>query len=64
MQWSNLFKPLSVDSQMTMAHVFLMLIVDIFIYLLIVWYFDNVTPGEFGLPKKWYFPFTVRNRDL
>lgn len=37
----------------------LALILDIFFHLLITWYVGNVFPGEFGIPRPFYFPFTV-----
>ncbi|KAM9954402.1 hypothetical protein ACTFIW_003943 [Dictyostelium discoideum] len=37
-----------------------MLIFDIFLYILILWYLDNVITGEYGIPKKWYF-FLTKN---
>ncbi len=59
LQWSNFYKPVSVDDSFTMGHVFLMLVIDCIIYGLIVWYVDNINPGSYGIPKPWYFPFTV-----
>ncbi|KAN0018508.1 hypothetical protein ACTFIU_011126 [Dictyostelium citrinum] len=37
-----------------------MLFLDIFIYIIVLWYLDNVVTGEYGIPKKWYF-FLTRN---
>ena len=59
LQWNNFYKPVSVDENFTMADVFLMMVVDIVFYGIIVWYFDNTMPGDYGIPKPWYFPFTV-----
>lgn len=36
-----------------------MLIVDSFIYAILVWYIEAVYPGEFGIPRPWYFPFQL-----
>lgn len=36
----------------------LMLILDSIIYLLIALYVDEIFPGEYGLARVWYFPFT------
>ena len=33
----------------------LMLMFDIAFYLFLVWYLENVMPGEFGVPKPFYF---------
>jgi ATP-binding cassette subfamily A (ABC1) protein 1 len=35
-----------------------LLIFDIFFYLLLAWYADNVIPQEYGTTLPWYFPFT------
>jgi hypothetical protein len=36
----------------------IMLSVDCVLYWILTWYFTNVFPGEYGIPKKFYFPFT------
>lgn len=58
LQWSNLFSPVTVDDQLTVAHIVLMLLVDALLYLLIALYVEQVAPGKFGIPKKWNFIFT------
>lgn len=58
-QWSNFDQPASVDDNLSLLDAMLMLLVDSAIHLLITWYVDNVWPGEFGVPKPWYFAFTV-----
>ncbi|XP_055596271.1 phospholipid-transporting ATPase ABCA3-like [Uranotaenia lowii] len=58
LQWSNLFSPVTVDDQLTVAHVMGMMIVDALIYLSIALYVEQVAPGQFGVPKKWNFIFT------
>ena len=58
-QWSNIAKSVSVDDSFTMLQVFIMLIIDSVIYLIIAWYVEAVFPGEYGVPQKWYFLFTV-----
>lgn len=34
------------------------LLIDIFFYAFLVWYLDNIYVGNYGVAKKWYFPFT------
>ena len=58
-QWTNLRNPVSVDDNFTMFNIMVMLVVDSFIYLLVMWYVEAVFPGEYGVPQKWYFPFMV-----
>ncbi|XP_067683953.1 phospholipid-transporting ATPase ABCA3-like [Haliotis asinina] len=57
-QWSNFHEPATVDDNFTLLDAMLMLLGDTAIHLLITWYMDNVRPGEFGVPKPFYFPFT------
>lgn len=35
-----------------------MLVFDIFLYLFVAWYIENAFPGEYGVARPWYFPFT------
>ncbi|XP_067683948.1 phospholipid-transporting ATPase ABCA3-like [Haliotis asinina] len=58
-QWSNFHEPATVDDNFTLLDAILMLLGDTAIHLLITWYLDNVRPGEFGVPKPFYFPFTA-----
>ncbi|ROT82467.1 hypothetical protein C7M84_024357 [Penaeus vannamei] len=37
--------------------VLIMLAVDTILYLFITWYVDHVSPGKYGVPLPWYFPF-------
>ena len=36
--------------------VFIMLIVDIILYGVLIWYIEAVFPGKYGVSKPWYFP--------
>ncbi|XP_046544464.1 phospholipid-transporting ATPase ABCA3-like [Haliotis rubra] len=71
-QWSNFHEPATVDDNFSLLDAMLMLLGDTAIHLLITWYLDNVWPGESGVPKPFYFPFTgsywcgtkQRNADL
>ncbi|KAK9702272.1 hypothetical protein QE152_g30095 [Popillia japonica] len=56
--WSNFFSSVTPDDSFTMAHVILMLIIDTFLYLIVALYVEAVFPGDYGVPKRWYFPFT------
>lgn len=57
-QWDNIGAPATADDNFTFLAVLIMLLVDTVIYLLIAWYFEAVFPGEYGIPKPFYFPFT------
>ncbi|XP_058835896.1 phospholipid-transporting ATPase ABCA3-like isoform X2 [Topomyia yanbarensis] len=62
LQWSNLFTPVTVDDQLTVAHIMLMLLIDAVFYLLVALYVEQIAPGQFGIPKKWNFIFTINFR--
>ncbi|KAJ8922450.1 hypothetical protein NQ315_004397 [Exocentrus adspersus] len=57
-QWSNIFTPNNPDDTLTLGLVLIMLAVDSFIYLFIALYVEAVFPGEYGVPRPWYFLFT------
>ncbi|KAI4462946.1 atp-binding cassette transporter subfamily a abca [Holotrichia oblita] len=56
----NIFDPVSENESLSLGLVMMMLILDTFIYMLIVLYVEAIFPGEYGLPRVWYFPFTVK----
>ena len=55
-QWSNLNQGPSIDDDLTLGLVMVMLAVDSLIYGLIAWYIEAVFPGDYGVPQPWYFP--------
>lgn len=55
LQWWNLFESASPDDNLTFFHILMMFAVDAVLYLLVALYIQNVFPGEFGIPKSWYF---------
>ncbi|GAB1602809.1 ATP-binding cassette sub-family A member 3-like [Argonauta hians] len=57
-QWNNISHGSSVDDDFTFLQVILMLLFDAILYSLLTWYIEAVFPGEYGVPQKWYFPFT------
>ena len=61
MSWSTLGSPISTVDDMTLLHVWTMFFLDFLLYLIVLWYMDNVRPGKYGLAKKFYFPFQVNN---
>ncbi|XP_017465331.1 PREDICTED: ATP-binding cassette sub-family A member 3 isoform X3 [Rhagoletis zephyria] len=58
LQWSNLFTPVSVDSNLTVGAIMLMMLAASVLYMIICLYVEQIMPGDFGVPKKWNFPFT------
>uniref|UniRef100_A0A182PQD2 ABC transporter domain-containing protein n=1 Tax=Anopheles epiroticus TaxID=199890 RepID=A0A182PQD2_9DIPT len=59
LQWDNLFSPVTVDDQLTMAHIFGILLFDAAIYLAVALYVEQIAPGQFGVPRRWNFIFTA-----
>ncbi|XP_069920742.1 phospholipid-transporting ATPase ABCA3 isoform X1 [Oryctolagus cuniculus] len=55
LQWNNLSSPVTPGDTFTLAHVFGMLLFDACLYGLVAWYVEAVFPGEYGVPKPWYF---------
>ncbi|XP_033006988.1 retinal-specific phospholipid-transporting ATPase ABCA4 [Lacerta agilis] len=57
LQWDNIrTSPLEGD-QYSFLFSMEMMVLDGFIYGLLAWYLDNVFPGDYGIPRPWYFPF-------
>ena len=55
---SELFLGVTADEQFTFGHVLLMQVADIVLYALLTWYIEGIFPGEYGIAKKFYFPFS------
>lgn len=51
-------KPSKYLSNPPMGCVLLTLIFDSFLFCILTWYLENVFPGEYGIARPWYFPFT------
>eukprot|EP00794_Sanderia_malayensis_P017576 gene17576-19328_t len=58
-QWSTFADPPSVDDNFSLAATVLMMFVQAFICWVLTWYIEAVFPGEFGVPRPFYFPFTA-----
>ena len=57
-QWSNISLTASPDDSLTLLDILIMFFVDSILYLLLTFYIEATFPGEYGIPQKWYFPFT------
>ncbi|XP_074643630.1 phospholipid-transporting ATPase ABCA1-like [Tubulanus polymorphus] len=57
-QWSNIASSTILDDTFNFGTTILMMLIDAFIYGFLTWYLENVIPGQYGLPRPWYFPFT------
>ncbi|KAH8273382.1 hypothetical protein KR018_002047 [Drosophila ironensis] len=58
LQWGNFFSPVSVDEPLTVGATMMMMLLSSVICMLICLYVEQILPGNFGIPKPWYFPFT------
>ncbi|XP_061107852.1 phospholipid-transporting ATPase ABCA1-like [Conger conger] len=58
-QWSNMGQSPEEREKYTFLVSIIMMLVDSVIYWLLTWYIENVFPGQFGIAKPWYFPFTA-----
>ncbi|XP_007428699.1 ATP-binding cassette sub-family A member 1 [Python bivittatus] len=57
LQWDNLFEsPVEEDSFNLTTSVCMMLL-DSLLYGTMTWYIESVFPGQYGIPRPWYFPF-------
>ncbi|CAN9500931.1 unnamed protein product [Ophioblennius macclurei] len=58
-QWYNLrSSPMEGDTYNFTTSI-IMLYTDAFIYALAAWYIEAVFPGEYGIPRPWYFIFQI-----
>ncbi|XP_063962912.1 phospholipid-transporting ATPase ABCA1-like isoform X2 [Lytechinus pictus] len=58
-QWNNInTSPLNGEHGFTFMQVLAMMWLDAFIYGLLTWYIEAVKPGQYGMPRPFYFPFT------
>lgn len=56
LQWSNFWSPTSIDDDFSVGHVTIAMLVGALLYLLVALYIEQIFPGDFGVPRKWYFP--------
>ncbi|XP_056305293.1 phospholipid-transporting ATPase ABCA3 [Danio aesculapii] len=54
-QWHNLFEAVTVDDDFSLAQVMGLLLLDALLYGLVAWYVEAVFPGEYGVPRPWFF---------
>ncbi|KAG1651994.1 ATP-binding cassette sub-family A member 3 [Nymphon striatum] len=59
LQFSNFNTAVSPDDSLTVLDVVLMLLFDSLLYAVVTWYVEGVYPGNFGLSRPFYFPFTI-----
>ncbi|KAL2079018.1 hypothetical protein ACEWY4_024762 [Coilia grayii] len=57
-QWRNIWQSTEEGDRYSFIVSIVMMLLDAVIYWLLTWYIENVYPGQYGIPKPWYFPFT------
>ncbi|XP_063756662.1 phospholipid-transporting ATPase ABCA1-like isoform X2 [Eleginops maclovinus] len=58
-QWSNILQSPEEGDRYTFIVSIIMMLFDAVFYWLLTWYIENVFPGQYGIPKPWYFPVTA-----
>uniref|UniRef100_A0A4W6E3B5 ABC transporter domain-containing protein n=1 Tax=Lates calcarifer TaxID=8187 RepID=A0A4W6E3B5_LATCA len=58
-QWYNIGKSPEEGGRYTFIVSIIMMLLDAALYWMLTWYIENVFPGQYGIPKPWYFPFTA-----
>ncbi|KAK5896468.1 hypothetical protein CesoFtcFv8_009623 [Champsocephalus esox] len=57
-QWSNLVSSPLEEDDYSLRTSIIMMYVDSFLYGLLTWYIESVFPGQYGIPRPWFFLFT------
>lgn len=59
-QFENFKNGVYADEKFSLFDVMIIMFVNNFIHLFVMYYCDNVFPGNHGIPKPWYFVFTKK----
>jgi ABC-type siderophore export system fused ATPase/permease subunit len=54
--WSNILSPGYLYDEMTISHIFLIIVISYIIYGLLIWYLSSVIPFKHTINKPFYFP--------
>uniref|UniRef100_A0A8C1LB39 P-type phospholipid transporter n=1 Tax=Cyprinus carpio TaxID=7962 RepID=A0A8C1LB39_CYPCA len=57
-QWNNLFSSPLEEDNYNLTTCLVLMYFDAFLYGVMTWYIEAVFPGQYGIPRPWYFPFT------
>ncbi|XP_051715742.1 phospholipid-transporting ATPase ABCA1b [Ctenopharyngodon idella] len=57
-QWYNLFSSPMEEDNYNLTTCLILMYFDAFLYGVMTWYIETVFPGQYGIPRPWYFPFT------
>ncbi|XP_067375140.1 phospholipid-transporting ATPase ABCA1-like isoform X2 [Channa argus] len=57
-QWKNLVSSPLEEDEFSLRTAIIVMYFDAFLYGVLTWYIEAVFPGQYGIPRPWYFPFT------
>uniref|UniRef100_A0AAV2KFR8 P-type phospholipid transporter n=1 Tax=Knipowitschia caucasica TaxID=637954 RepID=A0AAV2KFR8_KNICA len=57
-QWSNLLSSPLEEDDFSLRTAIGLMYVDAVLYGILTWYLEAVFPGQYGIPRRWFFPFT------
>ncbi|XP_029368177.1 phospholipid-transporting ATPase ABCA1b isoform X2 [Echeneis naucrates] len=57
-QWRNLVSSPLEEDDFSLRTTIIIMYFDSFLYGVLTWYIEAVFPGQYGIPRAWYFPFT------
>ncbi|XP_071314730.1 phospholipid-transporting ATPase ABCA1b isoform X1 [Trachinotus anak] len=57
-QWKNLLSSPLEEDDFSLRTAIIIMYFDSFLYGVLTWYIEAVFPGQYGIPRPWYFPFT------
>ncbi|XP_068181973.1 phospholipid-transporting ATPase ABCA1b [Antennarius striatus] len=57
-QWKNLVASPLEEDDFSLRSAIALMYFDSFLYGVLTWYIEAVFPGQYGIPRPWYFPFT------
>ncbi|XP_041800799.1 phospholipid-transporting ATPase ABCA1b isoform X2 [Chelmon rostratus] len=57
-QWKNLVSSPLEEDDFSLRTAITIMYFDSFLYGVLTWYIEAVFPGQYGIPRPWYFPFT------
>ncbi|XP_028314701.1 phospholipid-transporting ATPase ABCA1b isoform X2 [Gouania willdenowi] len=57
-QWKNLLSSPLEEDDFSLRTAIIIMYFDSFLYGVLTWYIEAVFPGQYGIPRPWYFPFS------
>jgi hypothetical protein len=54
--WQNFYESPYLNTGLSMNQICLTLLLDALIYMVLTWYIESISPGEYGIRKPFYFP--------